>query len=339
MMYQERLAIAVKTNGKVLREQGDTVFVPFGSEYTLYIKNMHSLRALVRIEIDGTDGTDGTDATEGTSLIVPANGSIEIERFIKAGNFDKGQRFKFIERTSKIENGPRGIKTEDGLIRVEFEFEREPIPMKNFYYVDPTPIWTTYPKKEVHHHHHYDLYSQKLGSSSPTVVSDQLARGATYSSGDAYNGDAQCSLTSTAFDGAVVMNASNSISGSTASVNSFTASAAPEAASSRTLRSMSRSAVKMKGFAVSAAACEEPENDKGITVGGSVSDQKFVTGSWFPTDGVKHVMIIRILGAVGEKKVSKPVTVKTKQECPTCGTKSKAGSRFCKECGTGLVDV
>ena len=163
MMYQDRLAVAIKVNGKVLREQGDTVFIPFGSEYSLLIKNMNSVRALVSIEVDGTD------ATERTRLIVPANDSIELERFIKSGNLEKGQRFKFIERTSKIEEGPRGIKAEDGLIRVEFEFEREPAKISTYYYVDPYP-WKT---KEVHHHHYRDslLRDVKLGgisTGSPT---------------------------------------------------------------------------------------------------------------------------------------------------------------------------
>ena len=65
------------------------------------------------------------DATGGTQLIIPANGSIDFERFIKDGNFDQGLKFKFIERTKKIEDGPRGIGAEDGLIRIQFEFEQQ----------------------------------------------------------------------------------------------------------------------------------------------------------------------------------------------------------------------
>jgi ribosomal protein S27AE len=80
-------------------------------------------------------------------------------------------------------------------------------------------------------------------------------------------------------------------------------------------------------------------NDKGITVGGSVSDQRFVAGAWFPTDGVKHVFVLKLLGEVQGKQILAPVTVKTKQECPTCGTLNKHTSRFCRECGTGLSIV
>ena len=39
MMYLQKLAVAVKVNGKVLREVGDTVYIPFGSEYSILIKN------------------------------------------------------------------------------------------------------------------------------------------------------------------------------------------------------------------------------------------------------------------------------------------------------------
>ena len=301
MMYQDRLAIAVKTNGKVLRERGDTVFIPFGSESTLFIKNMNSVRALVSIEIDGTE------ATEGTRLIVPANGSIELERFIKGGNLDKGHRFKFIERSEKIENGPRGIKAEDGLIRVEFEFEREPAKI-----YDPAYTWYA-PKVEHHHHYHRDLSNVRLGGPlrGSTTVPDSAYYSANAATDDSFG---SASLTSASFSSTAF---SNSISSNAAS--------APKKGVLR---------------ASSAAVRSAPEvNDKGITVGGSVSDQKFTRGSWFATDGVKHVMILKILGETESGVVQAPVTVKTKTECPTCGTKNKFGTKFCRECGTGLQQL
>src|SRR5574343_489084 len=122
MMYSSKLVVAIKHNGRVLREHGDLVRIPFGSEYSIFIKNKNSVRCLVSVEIDGQD------ATEGIRLIVPANGSVDLERFIKNGNMNAGNRFKFIERTEKIEQH-RGIGAEDGLIRVEYEFEREPAPI------------------------------------------------------------------------------------------------------------------------------------------------------------------------------------------------------------------
>jgi hypothetical protein len=140
MMYQQKLVVSVKANGKVLREQGDNVFVPFGSEYSLFIKNLNTVRASVSISIDGED------ATSGYSLIVGPNESLEVERFIKDGNLQAGQRFKFIERTNKVEQH-RGVGSEDGLIRVEYQFEKPYVPpaytITSTYFNNPPPTYYT----------------------------------------------------------------------------------------------------------------------------------------------------------------------------------------------------
>ncbi len=286
-MYSDKLVVAVKHNGRVLREQGDTVFLPFGCEYSLHFKNLNSVRTLVRVSVDGQD------ATKGTSLIVPANGSVDLERFLEAGQMDKGHKFKFIERTTKIEDGPRGIKAEDGLIRVEFEFERMPLKIEDTvirrtiyrdYWVSPTyPLW----------------------NSTTTTFGGHL--------------------------GSTVSDVSYSVNAAYTNTNT-SADIGPEVKTSGLLRSA-------KGISANTIAqnATAPINDTGITVPGSVSEQKFEVGAWFPTDGQKHVMVLKLLGQVGETKVEKPVTVKTKQECPTCGTKNKFGTKFCKECGTGLT--
>ena len=41
MVYNEKLVASVKCNGKVLREDKDTVYLPFGSEYSILLKNMN----------------------------------------------------------------------------------------------------------------------------------------------------------------------------------------------------------------------------------------------------------------------------------------------------------
>lgn len=115
-MYANKFAVAVKHHGKVLQEFGETIYLPFGSEYGLLLKNLNSVRATVRVSIDGQD------ATEGVLLVVQPNSSFELERFIKNGNLNAGNRFKFIERTAAIEQH-RGFRPDDGLIRVEFAFE------------------------------------------------------------------------------------------------------------------------------------------------------------------------------------------------------------------------
>lgn len=115
MMYSNNLAAALVVDGKVLREFGDTVYMPFGSEYSIRLKNLNSRRALVKIEIDGEEVTDG-------GLVVGAFKSVDLERFIRNGNLSQGNRFKFVERSQKIEEH-RGIKTEDGIISIRYEFE------------------------------------------------------------------------------------------------------------------------------------------------------------------------------------------------------------------------
>jgi hypothetical protein len=85
------------------------------------------------------------------------------------------------------------------------------------------------------------------------------------------------------------------------------------------------------------SASATAQNLAGITVPGSVSEQKFETGSWFPTDGQKHAMVLRLFGEMAGAPVVAPVTVKTKPVCSTCGHHNKWDSKFCSECGTGLV--
>lgn len=115
-MYNEKFVSTVKVNGKVLREQGDKVFVPWNSEYSIYLKNLNSQRALVNVEIDG-------ECVTGSGLILDQNQCIDLERYLD-GNLNKGRKFKFIKRTGDIENF-RGARAEDGLVRVEYQFEEQ----------------------------------------------------------------------------------------------------------------------------------------------------------------------------------------------------------------------
>lgn len=115
-MYKSNFVLAVKASGKVLREFDDTVYLPFGSEYSLLLKNMFSRKVRVHVKIDGKDVLDGK------SLIIDAKDSIDLKRFITNGNLESGNAFKFIEKTAKIEKH-RGNRAEDGLVTVEYEFE------------------------------------------------------------------------------------------------------------------------------------------------------------------------------------------------------------------------
>lgn len=115
-MYANHFVVAIQANGKTFVEQDDQVAIPFGTEYSIYIKNLNNVRAKVNIEIDGES------ISNGQSIIVPANESVNISRFIN-GNLDEGNSFKFIRHTDGTLKH-RGSKPEDGIIRVEFQKER-----------------------------------------------------------------------------------------------------------------------------------------------------------------------------------------------------------------------
>ena len=122
MMYESKLAAAIKVKGKVLREFKDTVHIPFGSEYTILLKNLNTQRAVVNVFIDGDDAVPG-------GLVIDPGREVDLERWIKNGNLTEGNKFKFIERTGSVEQH-RGIGIEDGLVRLEFQFE-QPRPIYN----------------------------------------------------------------------------------------------------------------------------------------------------------------------------------------------------------------
>ena len=270
-MYSNKLAVALKSAGKVLREFKDEVYVPFGSEYSIFIKNLNSVRALVTVFVDGTDIGDGT------KFVIDPNDTIDLERFIKNGNFNAGNRFKFIERTKAVEDH-RGIGIEDGLVRVEFQFES-----KQWTNIYPTDWWSQkigdWPKPWKYERGEGPLPKIWYGGTN-TGCSD----------GDniTYNSSTNLSVGGSAKD---------------------------------TLHSAN-------------------VNNVGITAPGSVSNQKFVSTNWFPVEDETHVIVLKILGETEDKvQVKKPVTVKAKPTCSSCGRTNKANAKFCTECGTSLQIV
>ncbi len=234
MMYESKLAAAIKVDGKVLREFKDTVHIPFGSEYTVLLKNLNTTRAVANVFIDGENAVPG-------GLVVDPGREVDLERWIKNGNLTEGNKFKFIERTGSVEQH-RGIGIEDGLVRIEFQFEQ------------PRPIFNT-------------PWIAASGSSN------------IYPQGGIMRG----------------MDVSYSTNNVTCSATS----------------------------AVS---------DVGITVPGSHSTQKFSTAYVGALESVKHSMVFKLFGGT----MPKPITVKHKPKCVTCGKQNKATSKFCTECGTAL---
>lgn len=133
MTYKDMFVVEVKVDGKILRVRDDAVYLPFGSEYSLLLKNLNSKRASVSVSIDSENILDNQ------SLILEPNTSTELEGFL-TGNRVKN-RFRFIQKTKEIQEH-RGDRAGDGLVRVEFAFEK-PLPEPKIANVI----------KEVHHHY------------------------------------------------------------------------------------------------------------------------------------------------------------------------------------------
>lgn len=301
MMYNNKLVVAIKVNGKVLREFGDKVYIPFGAEYSLLIKNLSSVRAQVLIDIDGNSVTDGE------TLIVNANQEVEIERSIKGGNLREGNRFKFIERTAGIENGPRGIQVSDGLIRVSYQFEK----------IIPKPVYTATP-----YYPQQRWVKKEFWAPEPYYFCDSGQRSLVGQS-----------LTST-YDSAIAKGDSRSVLRS-AERRIQSAVAQNVSSSTATLMNASLSAPSQAFFNHA-----DPVNDTGITVPGSKSDQQFRQVDDFPVQDEKFDIVLHLLGQTEQnQQVVIPVTVKAKPKCVTCGHTNKAKSKFCSECGTSLEIV
>lgn len=260
-MYSNSLVVAIKKNGSILREDQNKIYIPFNSEYSILIKNLKSVRAQVKIFIDGEDMTDQT------FLIIPANGSIEVERSIKNTNRDKGNRFKFIEKTSVISNY-RGNKIEDGLVRIEYQFEQP----YQYYWNNYISNW-----QNSRHVPDKDIWPNN---------------------GITYGG---CINTSSV---------------STISANSHE--------QTRCINN------------ISVAMNTNIENTSGVTVPGSISDQKFVPTSSLVLESNKYTMVFQLMGEVNNKQVTSPITVKSKPKCVSCGRINRATHKFCSQCGTGL---
>ena len=279
-MYTKKLVASIRANGKILREFKDTVYIPFGSEYSILLKNLNTVRALINIYIDGDNIVPG-------GLVLNAGQEIDLQRAIRNGNLTEGNRLKFIERTSNIEDH-RGIKLEDGIIKIEFQFEKI-FKRQDGIQWNQTLTWTA-PTATPY-------YGDQILRSTSSQVKGHTHPGVAVSCAD-------FSYTNDSYDTTV----NTMLVGSTLSASS-----------------------------ASIVASAAPQNETGITVAGSKSEQKFVTVSNFTCEPEKHNIILKLLGETADnKEVREPIHVKKKPKCTTCGKQNKATSRYCGECGTAL---
>ena len=242
MMYRNNFVVVIKNKGKVLREStSGVVRLPFGSDYSVLLKNKDSRKAVADVEIDGEDVATG--------IIVPGNSSVELKGALNGLSVRK--HFRFIRKTKEISNY-RGDRPDDGLVRVEYKFER--------YEEVVHPIKPLIKKSNWEPLHRVDW----------TYTDNNT------SAGDVYYGS----------------NAQN---------------------------------------------CFYSSINDGITVPGKDTRQDFEYGWTKPLESQSHVIILQLRGLTKKRKrVKKPITVKTKLRCPTCGRRSKSSMKFCGGCGTNL---
>jgi hypothetical protein len=275
MMHKKNLVACIKVGGRVLRESSERVQLPFGSEYSVYLKNLDSVRMQAKISIDGQEATGW--------FVIQPHTNIEVERFVK--DLDRGNRFKFIERTESVEKH-RGIQAEDGLVQVEFRREKV--------YEAPKVV-------EHHTYTHHDYYSwppyhypkYRFMQCNSSTVGMRSGAGA------------------------------SGISGQSVQCNNM---------------SMLRSADGENGGILTASCGAAAPNDAGITVPGSLSDQRFVSVSGFETEQ-SEVLVLHLVGCVGKVHVKVAKTVNLRATCDTCGKGYQYPSKFCSRCGTSLERV
>ena len=262
-MYKNNLVVVVKHNGKVLRETGTCVSLPFSSEYSLLVKNLNSRKVSVNISIDGEDVIDGK------SLLIQSDSSTELKGFL-SGKTAKN-KFRFIEKTKQISKY-RGDRADDGLIRVNFAFEKEQ-PTVTYHYHDVSDYWP--PSKRRCPCEPFGPVKYCSGSNS--IQKHNIKSGGFNSSNDILS----CSVSNELYTN-----------------NSF--------------------------------------NDDGITVKGSEINQDFNYG-YIGDLEKSNVIVIRLRGEKNNGTViERPVMVRNRLTCPTCGKRSRSDSKFCNRCGTFL---
>jgi hypothetical protein len=287
MTYKEKFVAVVRHNGRILRERSGAITLPFGAEYSILLKNLNSRRAVVKVSIDGKN------VMGGQSLIVQPNSKVELREFVsgKRGT----NHFKFIQKTKRIADY-RGDRLDDGLVRVEFRFEKEKPEIIRTIMYDPLP-WP--PRTKVCPLCHRWPCECWNGGRRYYFSNDM----STSNGGGGSSAGVSCNYFASIS------------SGLEAPVTGLTKSTKPK----------------------SKRLSTRPLPDEGITVKGSPSGRKFDYGYVGELERESSVIVIRLRGTNKNGTViRKPVTVRTKLRCTTCGRKSKSSAKYCRNCGTYL---
>ena len=132
-MYQNGFVVAVKINNQTVEERDGKVVMPFDSEYSLMLKNRNDRKSVARVYIDGEE------VTKTGRLILDANDSINLERYIV--DMNNGARFKFVPLSDDRVHDKGD--SEKGFIEVRFQL------------VKPTQSQVIVHEEHIYHHKHH----------------------------------------------------------------------------------------------------------------------------------------------------------------------------------------
>lgn len=310
MVYQEKFVAVIKVGGKVLREQGDLVTLPFGCEYEILLKNLDSRKAVVDISVDGQD------VLNGSQLIVYPNSEFSLQGFLQ-GNHVKN-KFKFIQKTKEISDH-RGDRIDDGIVRVQYTFEEKPEVKK---------VIVEHEVKCYRNHYPSSLNCWNCINCYTCVMSPYYK--------PIYNHPYQ----------PPIRYGYNTIG---SSVGHAMTSTTTTGGSSRGVSNgqdwSSEESIRSQPFGNNISHCYNvqtnsmiPDQDEGITVKGSFTNQQFTYGWVGKLEENSHVIILRLKGTNSKgEDVQEPVLTNKKITCPICGYRNSSSNQYCGKCGSCIV--
>ena len=348
MAYLDNFVVAIRKadTREVLRDikgrNGERdVFLPFGSEYEIYVKNKSLYNVGAQVFIDGMD------AFGGQKIAVMAGESTVLKRFCVDGDKDKGKKFKFVS----IESGHEGIVNPDsrdnGLIQVKFYKEKErvkktpdPVFVPYPVYPQPYPVYPWFPS----YPDPYLDYPRECRTWCSTSTGDAtLYKNSNTSFSSSL--DSEASTTRPHVDRQMPrMNDSlkRSVSHSSDSMSFQCASPGDQPELTLGIGGIhdngfcDDSDCLMDSDATSSQYCgvhaTTPMSKVGATVEGSVSSQSFREIAMECESESVVTIAIRLKG-----NVSKALGVKDHIHCAACGAKIQLNAKFCWACGAAVL--
>jgi len=114
-MYSSNFVASVLVGGKIVREEGNTVKVPFGGEYCVRLRNKNNTLCIVDLYVDGELAN-----TVG-SLVLEGNSYYDVRGFLtKLGNHKK---FQFVKLSDNRVRQPGEL--ENGIIEARFYLQKQ----------------------------------------------------------------------------------------------------------------------------------------------------------------------------------------------------------------------